>query len=393
MGNNNGLLEAAREERQTIPSLKTLFQLKAIFSRTDDGELEASIKQFLDSSVQQLGQSSDDGQYALFVEHLETLLKSEDSSIQQFALRWLFNDLIRFHRLPKALLPEVVQLIRSFHQPWLAYPLLDWLAVAEDTWHPLISTWLTELDYRHPEVRSEVIGNLLNKFLNAKNVEPVFMEALKRLDSYDSAVTDRVLHCFPTDVVEHNQRMIHLLGYTGRYRVVKPLIAYAEEYPEYLRAVMKALSRMELDDVDEFYINCLDRQRGLGPMILMDAVKQIRKRRLRRAIPYLEAIFPMEDSQLSLINRALNGEIALTMASFGAYGWAREKLLSEIVLNGMNPNYLKAIDMLQLEEAVPLLKAILLMPDTPEISLIQEQAYQICAKIMASQKQQLACYQ
>jgi hypothetical protein len=176
------------------------------------------------------------------------------------------------------------------------------------------------------------------------------------------------------------------LGQSGRYRVVKPLISFCGEYPEYLRNVMQTLKKFEYDEVDQFYLRCLDGEHRKNPMVLIEAVKQVRKRRLRKAIPLMDALFPMEDSKVSLVDRAVNGEIALTMASFGVYGWAREKLLSEMMLNGINQKYLKAVDMLNLQEAVPLLKAILLMPETPEISVIQDQAYQICERLLMGQK-------
>jgi hypothetical protein len=353
---------------------------------SDKGGLEAPLRQYFDQTCQQLAETEDAAGEQVFVERLEMLLQSEDPGLQQLTLRWLFEDFIKHHRLPERLHQPVFQRLRALTTPMIAYPLLDWLAAPDAVYRKDIPMWLAELKYARSAERHVVISALLNLYLSVKGPEFPVMEALKHLDTIDGEVTDLALYRFPGNTMEHNQRIIELLGQSGRYRVVKPLISFCGEYPEYLRNVMQTLKKFEYDEVDQFYLRCLDGEHRKNPMVLIEAVKQVRKRRLRKAIPLMDALFPMEDSKVSLVDRAVNGEIALTMASFGVYGWAREKLLSEMMLNGINQKYLKAVDMLNLQEAVPLLKAILLMPETPEISVIQDQAYQICERLLMGQK-------
>ena len=314
------------------------------------------------------------------------LLSSEDPAIARVTQLWALEELIKGRRLSGDIRESVLQQLCVFKASWLRMPLLEWLPVAGLKDRGVILEWLSELDYASPAERVQVIEPLLTFFIQSRLSPKMLLESLKALDVAAGEVTDVALQRFPLKNVEENCRIIDLLGKTARYRVIKPLICYAEEYPQYLRTIMKALSKFEYDEVNQFYIQCLKNHAQATPIVLIEAIKQVRKRRLRKAIPFMDALFPMEESQTSLVNRAINGEIAVTMASFGAYAWAREKLLPEMMLGGIHLKYLKAIDMLHLEEAVPLIKAIMLMPETPELQVIQLQAYQICERLLSEGK-------
>lgn len=348
--------------------------------------LHASLKQYLDNACLQLKAINTPEDATLFLEHLDLLLQSEEPQIQQQTLLWVLEDFARHHRLPASLQPDVFQHIRAFRWVWLAQPLLEWLAAKEDgVPKPEILRWLSELPYdKHPEMRYRVSEALFNRFLTASQEEvSAMMPGLKLLDAAQGDVTDRALQRFPTASQQQNVRIIHLLGQTGRYRAVRPLMRFAEEYPTYLRVVLKALAPLDYEEVDLFFLHCLQKPASKDPIVLMDTIKQVRRRRLRKAVPLLETMFPVEIHSAALINRSINGEIALTMASFGAHRWAGEKLLPEMLLNGVTSKYLKAVEMLGLQEAVPLLKTILLMPETPEMSVIQQQAYRICDSLLS----------
>ncbi len=368
-----------------IIPLKALVQVKSLFARPADvGGLEESLRQFLENGLPIAANSSGvtEGALRAFLERMETLLHSTEPGIQQWVIRWVFEDFIRHNRLPRSWRSQVLSKIRHFQEPWLAYPLAEWVAVASEEQVHEALTWLSELDYSEsPQERIFAIHTLLNRFIQGNVQEDIVLEALRRLEQYRNEVTDLVLNCFPARMADHNYRIIALLGQIGRYRVIKPLISFAREYPEYLRAVMKALAKFDYPEVDQFYLTCLSPDYRGTPLVIIEAVKQVRKRRLRKAVPLIEALFPLE-TPTALLNRAVNGEMAITMASFGAYMWGREKLLSEMVLNGITAKYLKAIDILALEEAVPLLKALMLMPETPEIVAIQVQAYRICEQLL-----------
>lgn len=354
--------------------------------RQEKDGLGASLRQFLDTNCQQILSEDGEAHRQHFLEQLETLLQSDDVTVRSITLRWVIDDFIKHHHLPVSLRGTVFHMIRPITDPWLAQPLVEWLELSDNPYKKELLLWLSELNYTSALEREPVLRALFAQFLSDKESESIIVDALKRLDTPLGEATNIVLNSFPTKTFEQNQRIITLLGQLGRYRAVKPLIAFAQEFPEYLRSVMKALSKLDYDDVDQFYIRCLSKEYRSQPMVLIEAIKQIRKRRLRKASPLLDELFPMEESAASLINRAINGEIALTMASFGAYAWAREKLLADVMLNGINQKYLKAIDRLRLEEAVPLLKAILLMPETPELLALQHQAYQICERLLTGQK-------
>ncbi len=311
------------------------------------------------------------------------LVQSQDMAIGQLTVRWVFDDFMKYHRLPVVIHDAVYQLIRPFRHVWLAFPLQDWLATPDAPYRQDVIQWLSELPYPSGKERLPVIETLCQQFFTHKADEPALTEALKVLDTPDGDVTNAILQRFPAKTMEENSRIILFLGQIGKLRIVKPLITFAQEYPEYLRVVMKALSKLDYDDVDQFYLWCLgEANHQENPLILIEAIKQVRKRRLRKGIAILDQLFPMEKSPSSLVNRAVNGEIALTMASFGVYAWAREKLLSEMMLNGINQKYLKAVEMLNLEEAVPVLKAIILMPETAEIMALQHEAYRICEGLL-----------
>lgn len=362
-------------------------QFRALFSKQEGGgELRSALIRFLDATCQQLSETDNPEKKQALLGQIEELLCSEDASIRQASLRWIILAFVKHRSIPASVQTDLFRLIRPFKMPWLAYPLLDWLNIPGSAQRNGVLQWLAELDYTNHLERSHVIDALLNRYLHAQSCEPLLVSALHRLDVMDGGVTDLALHYFPSKTVEQNLRIIYLLGQMERYRVVKPLIAFCQEFQEYLRPVMRALSKFDYDEADQFYIRCLDKATKAPPMGLMEAIRQVRKRRLRKAIPLLDALFPMEESSNPLVNQAINGEIALTMGSFGAYTWARERLLPEIMLHGIHPKYLQAIDRLNLVEAIPLLKAIILMPETPEISLIQHQAYQVCERLLIHQR-------
>lgn len=385
---NQHLFTKDREDTATKSPLRSFLQIKALFStQPETSEIELSVRQFLEECCQPQSPGNTNAGFQLLVERLETLLCSDDPLVKQLALRWLFDDFIKQQRLTPEAQMKILPKINMFREPWLAYPLLEWSHIADYPIKADIYSWIAVLQYPdNAAQRMMVIESLFNRLLHSKHHEAALLSALKRLDALHGEVTDLALHSFPAKQLDANLRIIMLLGALERYRVVKPLITFCQEYPDYLRPVMKALARFNYDDVDQFYLRCLDKRYTNQPMVLIEGVKQVRKRRLRKAIPLLDDLFPLEDGQALLINRAVNGEIALTMASFGVYAWAREKLLPEMMLNGINQKYLKAVDMLNLDEAVPLLKAIMLAPDTPEMSLLQQQAYQICERLLTSNR-------
>lgn len=343
------------------------------------------LKRFLDLSAQRLLKQPEEK--AAFLEQFDNLLQAEDLAVQAVALRWAMEGLTSKHQsMPAFIQADVFAKIRALKHAWLSPYLIDWLSNRDACDEESLLDWFSELQYADPLEKISVIDFLLKRYLHLKAPENNLIKVLKRLDSPQGEVTERVLHYFPAKTVEQNQRIIHLMGVTGRYRVIKPLIRFVEEYPEYLRSVMKALAKFQYDEVDQFYIHCLDKVYQSNPMVLIEAIKQVRKRRLRKATPLLDELFPLDEVQAPLINQAVNGEIALTMASFGAYAWAREKLISEMILNGVNSKYLKTIDMLNLQEAVPLLKALILAPETPELSGVQHQAFQICQRLLSAAK-------
>lgn len=352
----------------------------------DKGSLDSQLKQFLDASCQDIQAGNNANAEALFLERLDLLLTSEDSRIQRLALHWVIDDFVKHRKVPDTISQDVVQRIRPRKDAWLLYPLLEWIQTPDAPFRKQVVAWLAELDYTLATERLLVTRELLILYLQQKTSDLPLQQALIQLDAVAGEVVDLVLHSFPGKTADDNRRMIELLGLTGRYRVVKPLISFASEFPEYLRDVMRALRKLDFDDVDQFYLQCLDQRYRENAVVLIEAIKQVRRRRLKKAVPLLDALFPIEDSSVSLINRAVNAEIALTMASFGAYTWARDKLLPEMMLSGVNQKYLKAIEMLHLEEAVPLLKAIMLMPEAPEIKHLQDQAYRICERLLLEQK-------
>ncbi len=359
--------------------IKTCFAL-----RSGNKEVGPSIRQFLESECVALANSEAPLTKKAFLERLESFLHSPDPTVQRATIQWALADLAKNRKLPRELRPDVYRFARCFNAPWVADSLVECLN-APGTMDPAdLVAWLAEIDYVSPRERQHIINGLFQGYLASRQMEPAIVSALAKLDEGAGEVTDLVLHQFPAKTLEENTRIIQLLGMIGRYRVIKPLISFCQEYPEYLRVVMKALSEFEFDEVDQFYINCLSPLHRDNPVILIEAVKQVRRRRLRKATPLLDDLFPLESNQAPLVSRAVNGEVAVTMASFGAYVWAREKLLTEIMLNGMTRKYLKAIDILNLEEAVPLLKAILLMPETPELMGLQHYAYHVCDRLLTN---------
>ncbi len=345
-----------------------------------------SLHMFLESHYQAMKQNPSDCRKRLFMDRLELLLQSENEAIRKQSMLWLLESLQKHPPASAGLFKELLALAQPYSDAWLTQPLVQLYISAEQHHKPELLQWILSLPYEDTATRLPMIDNLLQHYIQQKPLDPALLEVLIRLDAIAGEVTELALFQFPGKTVEQNDRIIRLLGKTGRYRIVKPLIGFAAEYTEHLRTVMKAFSRLDYPEVDQFYLSCLEKPFRKRPMVLIEAIKQVRKRRLRKAIPQMEAIFPMEDTNAPVVNRALNGEIALAMASFGAYEWARDKLLPEIMLNGINQKYLKAIDMLNLQEAVPILKAILLMPDTPELSVVQEQAYQICERLLTTSR-------
>jgi hypothetical protein len=367
-----------------IAQMPPLRHIKALFSgNTEKQPISLSLKQYLDTACSQLSGQDDEDREVVFIEQLKILLQSDDSTIAGLTLHWVLDDFVRHHRLPESVQQNVFPLIRVYKAAWLAYPLLKWLASAADPYKKELYGWLSELDFEKPEQRITVIEPLLIYYLRSRMTDLPLFNALKRLDSQQGEVTDMLLFHFPAKTPEENQRIIHLLGQTGRYRIVRPLVTFAQEYPDYIRPVMKALVKLDYAEVDQFYLSCLENFPD-NPMILMEAVKQVRKRRLRKAIPILEELFPLDETVSPLISRAVNGEIALTMASFGVYIWALEKLLPEMILGGVTQKYLAALDMLNVTEAIPLLKALMLLPETTEISALQQHAYRICERLLLS---------
>ena len=74
----------------------------------------------------------------------------------------------------------------------------------------------------------------------------------------------------------------------------------------------------------------------------------------------------------------------MTLAEFNEQDWALHCLLPELMVNGVTRHYLKAIKAFHLTEAVPLLKALLLMPDTPDLTPLQKEAFSICQELMSA---------
>ncbi len=319
------------------------------------------------------------------LENIGIFIRSDNPWVQRVTVQWAFQTVARSGDVPVETKLMLLELLRELQAPGLSSKILDWYRTAEAPLRLPLLEWLVSLQSQQASPRVAMVHELISDYLNAKTPDPILITALIRLDLHQGIVTETLLNAFPGKIVDHNHRMIDLLGKLGRYRVVKPLISFSQEFPDYIKTVIKALSALNYDEVDQFYLNCLSKTYRKQPIVILEAVKQVRKRRLKKAMILLDELFPMEESHLNLINRAVNGEIALTMASFGAYGWARGKLMTEIILSGLNTKYLKAIEILNLEDAVPLLKAVLLMPETPELSVLQEEAYRVCDKLLQRQ--------
>ena len=209
------------------------------------------------------------------------------------------------------------------------------------------------------------------------------MSTLKALDKPSGDVVNYALQRFPLQNPSYNHAIIRLLGATRRYRIIKPLIAYCREYPDYARTIIRALGGQRFSDVDDFLLECLSSQCYHGdPLVILELVRQVRRRKLRRAAVHLQALFPFREYDLGIVAQSINHEVALTMADFGERSWAVQALLPELMMQGMTRQYLKAIKTFHLIEAVPLLKALLLMPDTPDLSVLQQEAFTICQSLL-----------
>ncbi|MEZ4573350.1 MAG: hypothetical protein R2857_00230 [Vampirovibrionales bacterium] len=155
--------------------------------------------------------------------------------------------------------------------------------------------------------------------------------------------------------------------------------------PDYARTnhPQAAMGGQRFSDVDDFLLECLSSQCYHGdPLVILELVRQVRRRKLRRAAVHLQALFPFREYDLGIVAQSINHEVALTMADFGERSWAVQALLPELMMQGMTRQYLKAIKT-HLTEAVPLLKALLLMPDTPDLErLAARVALTICQSLL-----------
>lgn len=353
--------------------------------------MPAPLAEYLVGSSRQVAAAPTPEACKAFLTHLDLLLTADDPHISEAAVCWLADDLRNDRLIPPALQAAVYQRVRTATHPSLVCILLAWMETHDAPFLDDLPRWLSELALTDPEARMAAVEMLVDRYLSAKYEEDFLVTALKRLDMAEGDVADCLLHRFPDKLTEVNRRIISLLGQTRRFRIIKPLVGFVEEYPEYLRAVMKALSYLDYDEADAFFVQCLERRDWWEPtpLILIEAVKHTRKRKLRKAIPALESLFPVDSPNAAIINRAVNGEIALALAAFGNITWARERLISEMILDGVNQKYLKAVDLLGLEEAIPLLKAILLAPAVPEMLVIQHHAHRICQSLLSRHRTQL----
>ncbi len=347
------------------------------------GTFETSLKQFLETRSHELAAQPSPETFNLLVEHLALFLQSENTQVQSLTLHWIVEQLLHPLKGLREYGPELLSLIRPFKAFWLAEPILTLLHQPETSLEKrALLVWLSELDYPSAAERKALIQRLVHRTLTQNDLLPELLLVLLKFDTVQTEVTDWVLQQFPYDTDEKNRRMIHFLGATGRYRVTNPLILFAKEFPQFLRPVMRALQDFDFENVDLFYLGCLEQPYMEDTMALLCAIKQVRQRNLKRAITALEALFPFENHAASLVNRTINGEIALTLASFGCVNWAREKLLPDILLNGFQRRYLQAIERLELLAARPLIQAALSVPETAAIKIIQEEARRIHQRMM-----------
>ena len=158
---------------------------------------------------------------------------------------------------------------------------------------------------------SLLIEELFWLYLGNAQKRPLFKALLKLLIALDKGaghrvqadVVDYALQRFPLERETDNHAIIKLLGASGRYRVLKPLAAFAREYPEYTRSVIRALSQLSFEDVDQYLLNQLKGieaapQNQCDPLVLLELVRQVRRRGLRRANVTLMNIFPYRDMDI-----------------------------------------------------------------------------------------------
>jgi hypothetical protein len=354
--------------------IKKWWPWRAKPSRSLTHDLEA----YLASQLTKLAIATEPEKNSLLQE-LGWLLDSENEAIQIYTARWSISHLCSKPELSEAMRNDLFFRISKTQHPALSDPI--WKLV--ETMRPISAdwlTWLVDMALTQPTLLPATVSRLCKLFYNEQLTERRLVRVLGQLDKPNGAVTDYLLQHFPAKTEAQNEWLIHMLGILQRPRALKPLIVFAKEFPEWLRQVLKALSFYDSADLEAFYIESL--HSGQELMVLMEITRQIRSRKLYKAVPQLEALFPVYDPTQVILTRSLNGELAMTLAQFGCHEWAQKKLLPEMLLNGVEDKYLTAIDVLSLQEAVPYLKALILAPEVPEIQFLQEKAFRICERLL-----------
>lgn len=381
-----GLLKPFQQLRLVASDHPTTLTTTEAFStrRASKSPALDTLKPFLKATAGTLQNAASLTDATPTLDQLGAWLTPHDPDSQHYILLWLLNQYYHQGFKSEAVHHALWQLIWSHNTPALATHFIHGLKRGLLPNADEVLAFVAQTPFE-PASHYLVVEELFWLYLGS-SASPKFhknlLTALKQLDKPHGTVVDYALQSFPLQNKSYNHAIIRLLGATGRYRIVRPLTVFAREYPEYTRTIIRALADLPFDHVDEFFMACLNKSDTFEPLVVLELVRKCRHRNLRRATSALADLFPYQDYDFGIVSQSINYEIALTMAEFGEKDWAIQCLLPELMVNGITRQYLKAIKLLHLTEAIPLLKALLLMPDTPHLSMLQKEAFSICQSLM-----------